>query len=144
QDPDTMAANAFAIATAAEGRRLEASEVSSYWIRRAWQERGSVGELALHAGKKALLFWSAAEQPNVHSVEVERRWSAWLRVAPVGAWWLLAAGFAGCWIARDRSPALAVAAGGILGTMVVLAVFFPLARYRLPVVALAVPAAAAG
>lgn len=143
-NPDVMESRAAEIARTAEGRELTPSEVSSYWARRTWAERGGAGEMASHLGRKALLFWTADEFGSSHEFLIERQWSAWLRLVPAGSWWILALGAAGWWIARRSAPALDFALLAVALTWAALVVFFPLSRYRLPVVPLAAAAAAAG
>jgi hypothetical protein len=142
--PDTMERRAAEIAQKSAGRPMTPSEISSWWTRRTFAERGPAAEWTTHVARKAVLFWSAEETPNNHDAAVEREWSVWLRFAPMSAWWLVAAGLAGWWIARRRAPALDVAALTIVITWAALAVFFPLTRYKMPAATVAAVAAAAG
>jgi tetratricopeptide (TPR) repeat protein len=139
-----MESAAMEIAATGEGRPLGTSEASSYWMRRTWEERGSTGALAAHLARKALFFWNATEAGSTHELSIERQFSACLAALPATSWWLLAAGAAGWWIARRRAPALDFAAAAIVLTWAALTVFFPLSRYRAPVLPLAAAAAAAG
>lgn len=142
--PDEMEANSRRIAEKAEGRSLRPSEVSDYWLRRTWDERGTPAEMAAHLGKKALLLFWVDEYGGNHSVQVERRFSTWLGFAPVGGWWMLALGAGGWWLVRRRVPEADFVAVAALITWVEFTLIFPVGRYRLPVVVLALVTAAAG
>lgn len=142
--PQEMRLRAVSVAERAEGRELRPSEVSSYWTRRTLESLDGPGDAAAHLAKKALLFWSARPFGNNHSVDVERRFSVWLSLVPVGGWWLLALGAGGFVLIRRGRPGADVAALTILLAWGALVVFFPVSRYRLPVLPLAVVLAAGG
>lgn len=141
-DPQEIERNAVVTAERAEGRRLTPSEVSAWWTRKTWRERGTWGEVAFHFLRKAALFWSAEEEPCNHWAIGERRYATWLRISPVHAWWLLALGAGGWWLLRRDRPADAFALV-VVGAWMLLAIVFPLSRYRMPAVALAAIVASA-
>jgi 4-amino-4-deoxy-L-arabinose transferase-like glycosyltransferase len=143
-DPDAMERGARAVAERAEGRALKPSEISAWWTRRTWNERGSIADTTSHLAKKAALFWSADEIANNHDVVLEREWSTWLRVVPVSSWWMLALGVGGWWIGRRRAPELDWAAAVFVLSWAALTVYFPLSRYKLPLAPFALVASAAG
>ena len=136
-DPTEMAARAASIANANGSRQLTPIEVSSWWTRRTWMERGDLDEFVVHLARKAALFWSAEERGSNHSALAERRFSRWLQVVPVHGWWLLAVGAAAWWVLRPRFPEVDGAAAAIAGTWLLLTIVFPVARFRLPVAGIA-------
>jgi hypothetical protein len=142
--PEEIEQRALALAAAAEGRPLGPRETSAWWLRETWRSRGSTAELAAHVGRKALLFLGAEERGSTHAVTLERDFSPWLRLSPVHAWWIFSLGAAGWWLLRRRLTEVDAAAWMVAGTWLLLALAFPLARYRLPVAAVALVPLAAG
>jgi 4-amino-4-deoxy-L-arabinose transferase-like glycosyltransferase len=142
--PQEMERNARAIAERAAGHELRPSELSGYWRERTIDELPGVGGTTAHLARKVLLFWSADEFGNNHYVEVERSFSTWLSVVPVTSWWLLSLALGGWWLVRPGRPLLDVVAVAVLLTWGALTVFYPVSRYRLPVLPLCVIAAACG
>jgi tetratricopeptide (TPR) repeat protein len=100
--------------------------------------------MAAHLGKKALLLFWVDEYGGNHSVQVERRFATWLGFVPVGGWWMLALGAGGWWLVRRRVPEADFVAVAALIMWLEFTLIFPVGRYRLPVVVLALVAAAAG
>jgi tetratricopeptide (TPR) repeat protein len=142
--PAEMEVNARRIAEEAEGRALTPGEVSAYWSARTRADSGGAGEMLPHLVRKAALFWAASEYGSNHYVELERRYSLWLRIVPVSAWWLLALGVGGWWLVRRRVREADVLALVVLVTWGGLTLVYPVSRYRLPVVPLTAILAAAG
>lgn len=137
-------ANAVGIARAEAGTDLDVRQVSRWWLARTWNERGSLAELATHQARKAVLFLSARERGSTHALSTERDFSLWLRLAPAGVWWILAGGAAAWWLLRRRLPQVDAAAWMFGGSWLLLALVFPLARYRLPITCVALVVLAAG
>jgi hypothetical protein len=142
--PDEIEQRALALASAAAGRELSPREASAWWLRETWRSRGSTREIAAHVGRKALLFLGAEERGSTHAVTLEREFSPWLRLSPVHAWWIFPLGAAGWLLLRRRLPEADAAAWMVAGSWLLLALAFPLARYRLPAAALALVPLAAG
>ncbi len=142
--PDRMEAAAREIAERDEGRTLTPSEISSYWTRRTWRDGGGAAALLGHGLRKALLFFAAGEYGNTHWVGVEGRFATLLRILPTSGWWLIALGAAGWWFARRGTPALDVVALTVAATWAALTVYYPVSRYRLPVLPLLAVAAGVG
>jgi len=136
---------AWRLAVEGAGRDLSASEVGDWWRGRAFDEVSAAPGAALtFLGRKALLAFTADEIGGNHDAIAEAPFAPWTRLVPVTTWWILALGAGGWWITRRKTPsadALALAAVGHLAT---LALLFPLARYRLPIVPVFAVLAGAG
>lgn len=128
-DPDGEA-----IAEAAEQRDLKPSEVSAYWYARAREY------IADHPGqwlglmaRKLSFAVSAYELPQLENYYFQRRYSALLSMPLIGFAVVGPLGIVGLALAcrRRRARLLALFTGSYLAAI---AVFFVVARYRLPVV----------
>lgn len=142
--PQEMEVRAREVAEKDAGHALRPSEISAFWRARTLDSLTGVGDTAEHLAKKALLFWSAQEFGSNHYVELEREYASWLRWIPVGAWWILALAAGGFVLVRRGRPGADVAALAVLGLWALLVIVFPVSRYRLPVLPLAVVLVGAG
>ncbi len=129
------------------GRKLSASEVSNYWMQRAWQDiRTDPTSWFQLMGRKFWMVLNAYEVSDVESQYVFAEYSRVLRwVSPVWHFGVLlplaAVGFAvtaGRWREFWLHYALS------LSMIAAVAAFYVLARYRAPIVPLLIPFAAAG
>jgi 4-amino-4-deoxy-L-arabinose transferase-like glycosyltransferase len=139
--------DAARLASQDEGRALSPREVSSYWMRRAWDDiaRDPVRWLGL-CGRKMVMTINAYEVADGDSWYVHARSSVLLRwlgsvwhfglLFPLGVFGMVSA-----WRSR-HSVGIYVA---LLVTMILgVSAFFVLGRYRLPLVPVLVPFAAFG
>lgn len=133
------------VAEKAMGRGLKPSEISSYWSDRAKefirQNPGRFIELCL---KKMALFFDAREISDLEDFEFSKELISflrlpWLNFAFLGPFFLL--GSAVSWGRVRHARTLALWIGAYLAG---LAFFFVNARYRLPVLSVFFPLAAAG
>ncbi|HUU45995.1 MAG TPA: tetratricopeptide repeat protein [Acidobacteriota bacterium] len=138
-------ADATAQAETSCGRTLKPSGVSTYWWGRGlefWRDH-PLDALPL-LGRKLVLFWQNTEFANNQSIDwFTRRWGAILRWLPLSFGLVVAFGVLG-WITalhdRDRIWVLVWS----LAYALTVAMFFVIARLRLPVVPVWIGAAAAG
>ncbi len=144
--PLEIAKKATAQAQQQAGRELTPAEVSAHWRQRTLdslnvpgstsEEPGLLGHLVYKFG----LFLDSDDRGSSHSATVERQFSSWLCAVPIGSWWWIVLGLPGAvFLARRRREAHCVTLV-VAGTWLLLTVFFPLPRYRLPVAALCVVA----
>ena len=131
-DPWAIERNALDVASAAEGRRVNTRDASSWWLSRTLETSGDVSEIASHGLRKAALFWTSDGRGSNHSASAEREFATLLRLLPVSGWWILALGAGAWWLVRRERPVASVAALAVVGTWAGLTVFFPVDRYRLP------------
>ncbi len=128
-------------AEAAEGRLLKPSEVSAWWIGRAFDFIGENPGKALGLlGKKALLFFNAYEMPNhldYYFIRERGGWTLWGLF--VGFWLVMPLGLTGLvlWRSWENKHRLIVVFGVLYFLMVV--GLFVAGRYRAPVVPLLIP-----
>jgi len=130
-DPDGRA-----IAEGELGRPLKPSEVSGYWYRRAWTHVRNDPSGALQLMVRKIVFvMSSYELPQLENYYFQRRYSRLLRL-PLPAFALVAPlGLVGLGMTfRRRRPRLLAVYSCVY--LFSTAVFFVVARYRLPVVPL--------
>ena len=125
------------------GRTLGPSAVSRFWWRRGfeWWQRRPVDALRLTAKKWALL-WGPRELADGLSTRLAARWIAPLGITSAAPSLLLPAALDGLWILRRRRdlwPHFALVAG----MQAAIVPFFLFERFRLSLVAMSVPFAAA-
>jgi Flp pilus assembly protein TadD len=151
--PEYERQDATEIAEQAAGRRLTASEVSSYWTRRALEYiRAQPADWLKLLGRKSALVVNASEMLDTESQASHAEWSAPLRLAGgishFGVLVPLAIfGMWATWRQRDRpalsaveGPALSVVEGLWVLYLMMLAyacsvvMFYVFARYRYPLV----------
>jgi tetratricopeptide (TPR) repeat protein len=142
-DPALEETDAVALAVQASGRPLAPSAVSRFWWRRglAWWRAEPARALQLTAKKWALL-WGPRQLADGLSTEQAGRWVAALRLRAVGPALVLPAALAGMWLLcrrREHWPLYAMLLGMQLGILP----FFLFERFRLHLVAVALPFAAA-
>ena len=132
------------LASAAAGRTLRPSEVSSYWYGRGLEFwRSKPAEAFVLFGKKILLVWNRRELPNLVDQQFFAPAYSWLYRYPIWPTFALLApiALAVAWPERGRASLLLVY---LAGTTVVTAAFFVCDRFRLPLVLGVIPLAAAG
>jgi tetratricopeptide (TPR) repeat protein len=145
--PEFERIDATALATAATGRSLTPREVSSYWTMETvkYVREQPLEWLALLARKTRLLV-NSTEIIDTESQESHAEYS--LPLGALGRVWhfgvvfpLAVVGMIGCWRERGRlAPLYALAAVYAISVVA----FYVVARYRLPLVPLLLPFAAAG
>jgi 4-amino-4-deoxy-L-arabinose transferase-like glycosyltransferase len=138
--------DAMRLASEAAGRPLSAGEVSDYWLGRALDEiRRDVGGWMRLMARKALLAVNTVEAADTESLAFHADHSRLLRVlTPLtfGLW--LSIAVVGIALTAREWRRLAVLYGIGLVFLMSIVVFFVLARYRHPVVAVVMLFAAAG
>ncbi len=122
------------IADAATGRRLSASEVSSYWYSRTWRDIGAApGRWLKLMARKVYFVMSSYELPQLENFEFQRHYSALLSLSLPGFGLVAPLGLVGLALAlKDRRRRILALFFASYVVSVVL--FFVLARYRLPTV----------
>ncbi|MCP4245980.1 MAG: tetratricopeptide repeat protein [bacterium] len=141
ETPQFEQADASLLAEQALGRSLTPAEVSQYWMDRSWQYiRSQPADWLALAARKWLFVWNAYEVPDTESYELYRHCS-WL-LAGLGALWhfgvlvpLAAAGVVLAWPLRGRLWGLYAM---VLVIALAVAVFYVFARYRHPIVPVAI------
>jgi tetratricopeptide (TPR) repeat protein len=129
------------IAEAQLGRRLDPSQVSSYWLERAAVDiRADPGGWLALLARKALMVWHAREWQDTESIEVYREHSplldalAWLMhfgvLAPLAV--------LGLWASRRDARRLWILYAAIGSVAASVALFYVVARYRHPLAPLLV------
>lgn len=136
--------SARAAAEKAEGRSLKPSEVSRYWSDRAWAFiRENPGSFLRLCARKALLFFDAREISDVEDYAFTKTLNPFLAAPWVSFAFLGPFFFAGLYfLSRNKFtlPAVLWMAAYLAGLLF----FFVNARYRLPMLPLMIPIAAAG
>ena len=132
------------LASAAVGRPLKPSEVSSYWFRRGmefWVQK-PVAAMRLYA-RKVLLTWNRRELPNLLDQQFFLPAYSWLYRVPIWPGFAILApiALAVAWRERGRAALLLLY---LATTTAVTASFFVCDRFRLPLVLGVIPLAAAG
>jgi tetratricopeptide (TPR) repeat protein len=146
-DPMFESLDARLLAEQAEGRKLSASEVSNYWMRRSWQDISTdpAGWLGLLA-RKWFLTWNTLEIIDAESIRTHQNESPPLRA--LGWLWhfgvLVPLAVAGVWLTRKRWRELWLLYAILLTFAFAVALFFVFGRYRYPLVPLAMLLAAGG
>jgi tetratricopeptide (TPR) repeat protein len=123
------------LAEQAAGRRLNAGEVSRYWLDRslAWVRR-EPGAFARLQVRKLGMFWSWYEWPDAVDYYHVKTLSPILRLPLLEFGGAVLLALAGLVLARRRLGAFAPVLLFTLGWMLSTVVFFLFSRYRLPVV----------
>ncbi len=140
ETPQFEQADASRLAERALGRSLTPAEVSRYWMDRSWHYiRSQPADWVALTARKWLFVWNTYEVPDTESYELYRHWS-WL-LAGLGALWhfgllvpVAVAGVVLAWPLRRRLLGLYVMA---LVIALSVAVFYVFARYRYPIVPVA-------
>ena len=140
-EPALEETDAVLLAERAAGHALRPGAVSRYWWRTglAWWARSPRDALRLTLRKLALL-WGPWELADAISVPVAARWIPPLRL-PLGAGWLLPLALLGLWMTRGARHLWPLRAF-LLGSTVAIVPFFLFERFRLHLVAAALPFAA--
>lgn len=147
--PDAPAALGYAMVDAStrlaqerEGRELRASEVSSHYMKRTFEEiRAEPAAWTALMVKKLVLFWTVREIPNNHDPALFAEEIPFLRWAP--GWGIWAPwGIAGAFLLRRKGPARFLAAL-VAAIWISSALFFVADRFRLPALPLLIVLAAA-
>jgi Tfp pilus assembly protein PilF len=116
------------------GREMSPSEVSGYWLHRAWTDirhdpMRAVGLTAL----KTALFFNGYEVPQIESFDFETRVQPWLRVLFVRLWLIMTLALLGMIVlARDRRR-LGLLYGYVAFYALSIIIFFITGRYRVQV-----------
>lgn len=146
-DPMFESLDARLLAEQAEGRKLSASEVSDYWMRRSWQDiSGDPSAWLKLLATKWFLTWNTLEIIDAESIRTHQRESWPLR----GMGWLWHFGvlvplaLAGIWLTREHWRSLWLLYAILLTFALAVALFFVFGRYRYPLVPVAMLFAAGG
>ena len=131
--------DATRLAEQASGRRLSPGEVSDYWVGRAVADiRSQPGPWFRLLGRKLLLTVNAGEVVDTESIEFYAENS---RVLGTLFWFnfgvLLPIAALGAWLARDRWRQLTLLYAVAAALAAATAAFYVLARYRFPIVPVA-------
>ncbi len=131
--------DATRLAEQASGRRLSPGEVSDYWVGRAVADiRSQPGPWFRLLGRKLLLTVNAGEVVDTESIEFYAENS---RVLGTLFWFnfgvLLPIATLGAWLARDRWRQLTLLYAVAAALAAATAAFYVLARYRFPIVPVA-------
>lgn len=137
--------DATRLAEEAQGRKLSPAEVSEYWVSRSLDYiRSQPWDWLRLIGRKLWLTFSAAEAVDTESIEVYAEYSRLLRAL---FWFhfgvILPLGIFGLWQTRADWRRLAILYAMLLGLALSVALFYVLARYRYPMVPMAMLFAAA-
>ena len=132
------------LASAAVGRPLKPSEVSSYWFQRGmefWVKK-PFAAIRLYV-KKVLLMWNRRELPNLVDQQFFLPMYSWIYRVPIWPGFAILApiALAVAWRERGRAALLLLY---LATTTVVTAAFFVCDRFRLPLALGVIPLAAAG
>ena len=141
-EPAMEEADAVLLAERAAGHALRPAAVSRHWWRAGlmwWaKEPGAAFRLTL---RKLCLLWGPWELADAISVPVAARWIPPLRL-PLAAGWFLPLALVGLWATRSARHLWPLRAF-LLGSTLAIVPFFLFERFRLHVVAAALPFAAA-
>ena len=145
-DPAYERADATRLAEEASARRLSPREVSRYWQSRAWSDiLADPGRWLRLMGRKLLLTINAHEAVDTESIAVHASYSPVLRVL---RWFdfgvLLPLSVIGAWLTRGAWRKLGVLYLMFAALALATATFYVVARYRFPLVPIAVLFAGAG
>lgn len=123
------------IAEAALGRPLKSSEVSTYWTGRVYDFiESNPGRFASNMLRKAFLFWSVYEIPQIEHLPFEKRYSWILRIPAPSFGIICPLGILGmCLLVRQKREAWLLFLF-IVSYSLTITAFFVVARYRLPMV----------
>lgn len=134
-DPAFERVDATRLAERASGRTLSPGEVSAYWRSRAlaWIA-SSPGEWLRLTGRKLLLAWNGVEAMDTVDLATYAERSPLLaacaRIVPFGV--LAPLGLLGLWLTRQRARELWPLWGMLVVYTASVALFYVVARYRLP------------
>jgi tetratricopeptide (TPR) repeat protein len=138
--------DAVELAEQGAGRKLKASEVSSYWFGESWKFiRQQPGKYAALLGKKTLLFISAAEVPDVVDYDFIKEHSFLLRIPFFHFGLLIPLAVVGMIVtARSRKQGTILLYYCMAASFVSVVLFYVFSRYRLQSVPFVILFAAAG
>ncbi len=131
--------DATRLAEEGSGRSLSPAEVSDYWLARAAGDirRDPSAWLRL-LGRKLLLTVNAVEAVDTESIEAYADYSPVLRyLLWLDFGFILPMAVIGAWMTRDEWRRLAVLYAAFVSLTVSVAIFYVLARYRFPIVPIA-------
>ena len=131
--------DATRLAEDASGRRLSPAEVSDYWLGRALRDiRSEPSAWLALLGRKLLLTLNAVEAVDTESIEAYADYSPVLRyLLWLDFGFILPMAVIGAWMTRDEWRRLAVLYAAFVSLTVSVAIFYVLARYRFPIVPIA-------
>jgi tetratricopeptide (TPR) repeat protein len=142
-NPRFVETDAIAIAERDAGRTLKPSEVSKWWQRHTVDVMADApGRAAGFFAKKAVFFLGPAEAPSSYHYEMQREETILLRGIPLGFWLLGPLALAGAILVVIRRREALPLALLFVAYAIGLAIFFPLAHYRAPVLPAVFPLAA--
>lgn len=142
-NPRAMRDSFQSAAEAATGRKLKASEVSSYWLSRGIDEiRADPARWLRLEARKFGLFWNAYEVWNNRSIEVSKRFSWVLRLPLVTFGVVAPLALLGLALTAHRFRELFPVHAAIAAYLASAMIFFVLSRYRMPAAILLIPFAA--
>jgi tetratricopeptide (TPR) repeat protein/4-amino-4-deoxy-L-arabinose transferase-like glycosyltransferase len=119
------------IAEAAEGRPLSPSQVSGWWMRRAWKDIGADPfRAARRWGRKLFFYWQDYEIPQIENFAFQRRDSVLLRSPFPTFGMLVALAVMGCALLPARRRDAWILALFPITHSLVIASFFVVGRYR--------------
>ncbi len=147
ETPEFERSDAARLAEEALGRRLSASEVSDYWLDRAWDDiRTAPAQWVRLTIRKLLMTVNAYEVGDVESFRVYADRSFML--GALGKVWhfgtLLPLAGVGMVLSRRRFGARGLHGLLLAGMLIAVAGFYVLGRYRFPLAAVLTPFAAVG
>jgi tetratricopeptide (TPR) repeat protein len=123
------------IAEAALGRDLKPSEVSGYWRGRAVEfVRANPARSASNLVRKAFLFWSVYEIPQIEHLPFEKRYSWLLRIPSPTYGIVCPLGLLGMLLALRKRKHAWLLFLFVISYSATIVAFFVVARYRLPMV----------
>ncbi|MBN1164920.1 MAG: glycosyltransferase family 39 protein [Candidatus Krumholzibacteriota bacterium] len=138
--PQSQLRQMYRLASAREGRRLSAGEVSGFWLREGWRYiRENPRRWAGLTYSKFLFFWNRHERSNVESLSFHRRFGGILALPLLSFGVIAPLGLLGIFLSRRRWKRLWLLYGGIITYLLSALIFYVLARYRLPVVTFLIP-----
>lgn len=134
------------LAETALGRKLSPNEISNYWVRRSLDyAKSQPGEWLRLMGRKFLLTFTAKELVDTESLEAYSSYSLLLRSL---LWFsfgvILPLAVFGAWLMRKDWRRLWVLYAMFAGLALAVAIFYVVARYRYPLIPIAIMFAAAG
>ena len=143
--PEDQARTIAMIASDEAGRKLNASEVSRFWLERGIEFNLEHPDLFRRlVATKALFFWNKHERANVENFNFHRNLPGVLGL-PLFTFGIIAPlGLMGIFLTRSRWKSLWILYGGVITYFAACVIFYVLARYRLPVITFLIPFAGAG
>jgi tetratricopeptide (TPR) repeat protein len=117
------------------GREMTPSEVSAFWLERAWADvRESPARAVRLFVLKTALFFNGYEIPQIESFLTATREHGWLRVLFVRLWFVMPLGLLGMVLAARSERTHGLLHGYVLLYALSIIVFFVTGRYRSQVV----------